>query len=106
MPAYTLKLQLGYRVAALPGLQLLANGLYESNRMVMPDNSLSIPRVTRIDLGLRYEQTLGQRTLVWRAGVDNVFNQDAWRQSPFQFGHSYLFPQAPRAFSLSLQASL
>ena len=57
VPAYTLKLQLGYRVAGLPGLELLANGLYESERIVLPDNSLSIPGVTRIDLGLRYEQS-------------------------------------------------
>jgi iron complex outermembrane recepter protein len=106
VPAYTLKLQLGYRVAALPGLELLANGLYESDRMVLPDNSLSIPSVTRLDFGLRYEQALGQRTLVWRAGVDNVFNANAWRESPFQFAHSYLFPMAPRTFALSLQASL
>ena len=69
VPAYTLKLQLGYRVASVPGLELLANGLYESDRIVMPDNSLSIPSVARLDLGLRYEQPLGKGTLVWRAGV-------------------------------------
>jgi iron complex outermembrane receptor protein len=106
VPATTLKLQLGYRVAELPGLELLANGLYESNRIVLPDNSLSIPSVTRMDLGLRYEQAFGGRTLVWRAGVDNVFNQQAWREAPFQFAHAYLFPMAPRTFALSLQASL
>ena len=106
VPAYTLKLQLGYRVASVPGLELLANGLYESERMVMPDNSLSIPSVTRLDLGLRYEQRWGRSNLVWRAGVDNVLNENAWRESPFQFGHSYLFPMAPRTFALSLQAAL
>jgi len=106
VPAYTLKLQLGYRVAAVPGLELLANGLYESDRIVMPDNSLSIPSVSRLDLGLRYEQPLGKGMLVWRAGVENVTNQNAWRESPFQFAHSYLFPMAPRTFALSLQASL
>ena len=106
VPAYTLKLQLGYRVAAVPGLELLANGLYESDRIVVPDNSLSIPSVNRLDLGLRYEQRLGKSTLVWRAGVENVTNQNAWRESPFQFAHAYLFPMAPRTFALSLQASL
>jgi iron complex outermembrane recepter protein len=106
VPAYTLKLQLGYRVSEIPGLELLANGLYESERIVMPDNSLSIPSVTRLDLGLRYEQPLAKGTLVWRAGVENVNNQNAWRESPFQFAHSYLFPMAPRTFALSLQASL
>ncbi len=106
VPAYTLKLQVGYRVTDVPGLELLANGMYESNRMVLPDNSLSIPSVTRLDLGLRYEQRWGRSNLVWRAGVDNVLNQNAWRESPFQFGHSYLFPMAPRTFALSLQATL
>jgi iron complex outermembrane recepter protein len=106
VPAYTLKLQLGYRVDEVPGLDLMANGLYESDRIVMPDNSLGIPSVTRMDLGLRYEQPLGKGLLVWRAGVENVTNQNAWRESPFQFGHSYLFPMTPRTFALSLQASL
>ena len=106
VPTYTMKLQLGYRVAQWPGLELLANGLYESDRIVLPDNSLSIPSVTRLDLGLLYEQPLGHGTLVWRAGVDNVTNRNAWRESPFQFAHSYLFPMSPRTFSVSLQASL
>jgi iron complex outermembrane receptor protein len=106
VPAYTLKLQLGYRVAEVPGLELLANGVYESDRIVMPDNSLSIPSITRLDLGLRYQQALGKGTLVWRAGVENVTNQNAWRESPFQFGHLYLFPMTPRTFALSLQTNL
>jgi iron complex outermembrane receptor protein len=90
----------------VPGLELLANGLYESERIVMPDNSLSIPSVARLDLGLRYELPLGKGTLTWRAGVQNVTNQNAWRESPFQFDHSYLFPMVPRTFALSVQASL
>ena len=106
VPAYTLKLQLGYRVAGVPGLELLANGLYESDRIVLPDNSLSIPSIARLDLGLRYEQPLTKGTLVWRAGVQNVTNENAWRESPYQFDHSYLFPMAPRTFGVSLQASL
>jgi iron complex outermembrane receptor protein len=106
VPAYTVKLQLGYRVPSAPGLELLANGLYESERVVLPDNSLSIPSVARLDLGLRYQQRLGSSVLTWRAGVENVTNEDAWRESPFQFGHAWLFPQAPRTFAVSLQASL
>jgi iron complex outermembrane receptor protein len=106
VPAYTLKLQLGYRVAAVPGLELLANGLYESDRIVLPDNSLRIPSVSRLDLGLRYEQPLAKGLLVWRAGVQNVTNENAWRESPYQFDHSYLFPMAPRTFAVSVQASL
>ncbi|MEO7851827.1 MAG: TonB-dependent siderophore receptor, partial [Rubrivivax sp.] len=106
VPAYTLKLQVGWRVPAVPGLELLANGLYESNRMVLPDNSQQIPGYGSVDVGLRYAHTVGSTQLVWRAGVENVGNQRAWRESPFQFAHVYLFPLAPRTFALSLQASL
>ncbi|HRH86208.1 MAG TPA: TonB-dependent siderophore receptor [Rubrivivax sp.] len=106
VPAYTLKLQVGYRVASVPGLDLLANGLYESDRIVLPDNSLRIPSVARLDLGLRYVQPLANGTLTWRAGVENVTNDKAWRESPYQFDHSYLFPMAPRTFAVSLQATL
>ena len=73
---------------ACPGLELLANGLYESDRIVLPDNSLQHPqRDAGWTWALRYEQPLGQGTLIWRAGIDNLFNQNAWRESPYQFGH-------------------
>ncbi len=106
VPELAIKLQLGYRVPGLPGLELSANGLYEGNRMVTPDNSLSIPSVSQFDLGLRYEQRVGGAAWVWRAGVSNLTNRSAWRSSPFEYGHLYLFPQAARSFALSLQAKL
>lgn len=106
VPAYTLRLQLAYRVDSVPGLELLATGAYDSERIVLPDNSLRIPGVGRFDLGLRYEQQLGRRLLTWRAGIENVSNERAWRESPYQFDHAYLFPLAPRTFALSVQAEL
>lgn len=106
VPAYTVRLQGGWRVPAVPGLELLALGSYESNRMVLPDNSLTVPGRGQVDLGLRYQQQAGATTLVWRAGVTNVFDERAWAQAPFQFGHSYLFPTPARSFAVSLQASL
>lgn len=106
VPAYTLRLQLGYRVDSVPGLELLAVGAYDSERIVLSDNSLRIPGVGRLDLGLRYEQQLGPRMLTWRAGIENLTNERAWRESPYQFDHSYLFALAPRTFALSVQAQL
>jgi iron complex outermembrane receptor protein len=43
-------------------------------------------------------------SLVWRTGVEKVTNENAWRESPSEFGHSYLFPMEPRTFALSPQA--
>jgi iron complex outermembrane receptor protein len=106
VPARTLKLQADYRVAALPGLSLQGGVLAESQRMVLPDNSAEIPGYARTDLAARYEHRVGTSNVVWRAGVENLADRRAWRESPYQFGHAYLFPLAPRTLRLSVQADL
>ena len=106
VPARTLKLQADFRVAALPGLSLQGGVLAESRRMVLPDNSAQIPGYARADLGARYEQRVGTSNVVWRAGVENRAARRSWRESPYQFGHAYLFPLAARTLRLSVQADL
>jgi iron complex outermembrane receptor protein len=107
VPAQTLKAQLSYRVSGMTGLQLGGALVYEGDRMVLSDNSISIPAWTRIDLSLKHQQRWdGGALLTWRVGVYNVADQRAWRESPFQFGHSYLYPLAPRTWRISVQADL
>ncbi len=106
VPERTFKMQARHRVDALPGLTLLAGVVHEGNRIVTPDNSARIPSWTRVDLGARHEHQAAAARLTWRIGVDNVFDKRAWRESPFQFGHIYLYPLAPRTFRVSLQADL
>ena len=56
---------------------------------------------------MRYVQTAAAgTTLTWRAGVDNVLDRRAWKESPYEFGHAYLFPLPPRTFRLSVEAAL
>jgi iron complex outermembrane receptor protein len=43
---------------------------------------------------------------MWRAGVENVFDRRAWRETPTQYGHVYLFPLAPRTWNASLRVDL
>ena len=38
--------------------------------------------------------------------ADNVTDRRAWRESPYQFSHAYLFPLEPRTLRVSLQADL
>ena len=104
IPEQSLKIVAAYDVAPVPGLSVLANMDYEGGRAVLPDDSARIPGWTRYDLGARYTQTLANATLVWRAGVDNVFDRRAWREAPYQYDHAYLFPLAPRTFHASLEA--
>ena len=89
----------------MPVLSILANMTYEGAREVLPDNSVQIPAWTRFDLGARYTQSMGATTLVWRVGVDNVFDRRAWRESPYQYGHVYLYPLEPRTWRASVEAN-
>lgn len=104
VPALSLKAQAAYNVAVVPGLALLGFVTHEGERQVLPDNSIATPGWTRIDLGARYTQRLNAtQSVVWRAGVDNLADRRAWKEAPYQFGHAYLYPLAPRTFHASAQ---
>ena len=107
VPAHSLKLQTAYNVLAVPGLALVGFLTYEGDRMALPDNSIAIAPSTRLDLAARYSQRLsGGSTLLWRAGLDNVADRRAWKEAPYQYGHAYLYPLAPRTFRTSVQLSM
>ncbi|MEO6030806.1 MAG: TonB-dependent siderophore receptor [Burkholderiaceae bacterium] len=106
VPELTLKLQADYAVASNPGLTLQGGVLRESSRMVLPDNSVRIPGITRVTTGARFETRSSGVHWTWRAGIDNLLDQRAWRESPYQYGHAYLFPLAPRTLRVSVQADL
>lgn len=102
VPETVIKLQARQTVWQ-PGLELQAGVVHEGKRMVLPDNSLSIPSWTRLDLGARYEQSIGRQLLIWRVGVDNVTDRRAWRESPYQYSHVYLYPLANRTWRASVE---
>jgi len=106
VPALTLKLQAAYDMAAIPGLNLQAALQHEGKRMVLPDNSASIPAFTTVNAALRYEAKIAGAQWTWRAGIDNLFDKRAWRESPYEFSHVYLYPLAPRTLRLSVQVDI
>ena len=106
VPERSLKLQAAWNIAGVPGLALLGFASHESERMALPDNSVATDGWTRLDLGLRYAQTVQGRKWIWRAGVENVAGTRAWKESPYQFGHAYLYPLAPRTWRLALNLTL
>ena len=106
VPALTLNLQAAYDVAALPGLNLQASATRQGSRMVTPDNSASIPAYTQVDVALRYAARVSSAQTIWRVGIDNLLDAQAWRESPYQFGHVYLYPLAPRTLRLSVQIDI
>jgi iron complex outermembrane recepter protein len=106
VPNATLRLSAAYRVASLPGLELQGALVAEGDRTVLPnDADVRIPGWSRLDLGARWVQRLDGTTLTWRVGVDNVADRRAWKESPYQFGHVYLYPLAPRTWRASADAA-
>ena len=106
VPARTLKLQAAYDVPAVRGLNLLAGVVCESGRVVLPDGSATIPGWARLDTALRYDTKFAGVPTTLRAGIDNLFDKRAWRESPYQFSHVYLYPLAPRTARVSVQVDL
>jgi iron complex outermembrane receptor protein len=76
--------------------------VHEGERFVLPDDSVRIPGWTRADLAVAFNAG----ALTWRAGVDNLFDKRAWRESPYQFGHAYLYPLEGRALRVALQIDM
>jgi iron complex outermembrane receptor protein len=106
VPGQTVKLNGSYELAAWPGLKLQAGMVYEGARMVLPDNSLEIPGWTRWDLGLGRTTNWRSTRITWALGLDNATNRRAWRESPYEYQHVYLFPLAPTTWRASVQAEL
>ncbi|MDM4766149.1 TonB-dependent receptor [Pelomonas sp. SE-A7] len=104
VPETTIKLQARQQLFA--GLQAQLGLVREGAREVLPDNSLQLPAWTRIDAALRFDHQVGRTQWIWRAGVDNLTNRRAWKESPYQYEHVYLYPLAPRSWRASLELSL
>ncbi|MDP9898764.1 TonB-dependent siderophore receptor [Variovorax ginsengisoli] len=106
VPRDVLRAQVAYRVAAVPGLEMQTQVSYEGRRNVLPDGSVTLPAWTRFDAALRYDTRLNGVATRWTLGVENLFDRRYWKESPYQYGHVYLFPGAPRTIRLAVTATL
>jgi iron complex outermembrane receptor protein len=106
VPSRILRAGVVYRVATLPGLTVEGKASHEGGRSVLPDESITLPAWTRFDAALRYETKVAGTSTTWALGIDNIANKRYWKESPYQFGHAYLYPGAPRTFRLSVTAAL
>jgi iron complex outermembrane receptor protein len=106
VPDSVVRAYAAWRVPAVNGLEVQGAVSREGRRSVLADESIMLPAWTRLDATLRYSTQVGHTATTWLLGVDNVTNHRYWRESPFQFGHVYLYPGAPRTVRLSVTASL
>ena len=106
VPNWILRMNAAYKITAIAGLTLNAHLSHEGKRAVLPDNSVSIPAWTRLDLGASYLTRIDTMPVTWSLGIENVMNKSYFKESPYQFSHVYLFPGAPRTARLSVQIAL
>ena len=105
VPAHSVRAEVARSVA--PGAEISLALASESSRHVLPyDPGVRIGGWARLDLAAKLEQRLGPTRVTWRAAIDNVADRRAWKESPYQFGHAYLFPLAPRSVRVSAQFDL
>jgi iron complex outermembrane receptor protein len=104
VPKQVLRARLRWTPAAVPGLALQGLISHDGQRQGLPDNSQQLPGWTRADAVLTFNPA-GSRQQ-WLLGVDNLSDRRYWRESPYQFGHAYLYPGAARTIRLGVQLSL
>lgn len=104
VPRQAWRAQIQHQPAPWPSLKLALLWRHDSERSVLPTpNSPQIPGWSRTDLRISQDTRIADQPVTWRAGIDNLTDRRAWRESPYQFGHVYLFPLAPRTLWLNLE---
>jgi len=85
---------------AVNGLTLTSRVIYTSKQYVDQANNLSIPSITRFDIGARYKTVLNATPVTLRANIENLFNRDYWNTS----NEGYIYLGMPRTLLLSATA--
>lgn len=106
VPDSTIRAGVTWKVPQVRGLEMRTQLSYEGKRSVLADGSITLPAWTRMDASVRYETQMSAVKTTWALGIDNITNRSYWKESPFQFGHVYLYPGAERTVRLSLTAAL
>lgn len=99
-PPWVAKLGTDWDVPGLPGLALSGRVTYTSAQYVDNANKVKIPSWTVVDVGARYATRLGDKDVVFRANVENLFDRNYWQGVGAGLAGSTILG-APRTFRLS-----
>lgn len=105
VPEHIVRATAQYRVPSVPGLELEGHMSHEGRRATLADESVWLPSWTRFDAAVRYSHRIGATQASWTVGMQNLFDRRFWKESPYQFGHVYLYPGAPRTLRVSFNAA-
>ncbi|MFI7863970.1 TonB-dependent receptor domain-containing protein, partial [Acinetobacter baumannii] len=78
IPHWQSNLGLEWDVQPVEGLTLTANTTYTGSLYANDTNTQKIPDWFVLDLGGRYATNIAKHNVVFRGGVDNVFDKKHW----------------------------
>jgi len=96
-PRLSAAAQIGYAVAAIPGLRLRAAARYAGSTMLNAANRVRVDSYTVFDIGATYDTRISGYATTLRAGIDNVADKRYWQYQ----ASDYIKAGDPRTFSLS-----
>ena len=99
IPKWQTNMGLEWDIKALQGLTLSANSIYTDSVYADEANSKQLPSWMRFDLGARYNTLISNKKVVFRAGIDNLFDKNYW--SGVWFGYATI--GSARSYKLSMQ---
>ena len=105
-PAYIVRALAEYRHAYFLGLRTGIRLSHESERNVTEDESIKLPAWTTWAASAHYDTKVNNVASTWSLVVENLTDQQYWREAPKQFGHYYLYPGAPRTIRATVQFRL
>ena len=86
-----------------PGWEWRNGASYFSSKPVTRDNAVVLNGAAQFNTLLTFNQWTQGRPIVWRFGIDNVFDKSYWREAPTQYwGGTYLFAAQPRTFRFNV----
>lgn len=100
VPRYQLVFGAEYDIKPVDGLTVTGTVIRSGSQYANTENTLKLKPWTRLDLGVRYSMPLNDSTLVWRANVENVTNENYW--SSVDDSGTYLYQGDPRSLKLSM----
>ncbi|MFC3902704.1 iron complex outermembrane recepter protein [Acinetobacter marinus] len=86
IPHFTAGLTLNYDIPFVEGLSVNTHATYVGEQYLNQANTIKLPDYTIVDLGAKYETSLGGVGTTFRVGVDNITDKNYWAGV---FGNNY-----------------
>ena len=101
VPEWQVNANVEYDLPFLAGLTVDGRVVYTGEQPANAANTVNLDSWTRLDLGARYRVTIAEKSVTFRARIENVTDEAYWASTGGYPGANYLVLGGPRTVSLS-----